>query len=39
MHADDRKKDILVLGEEPTDGLGDSTINSEAKYSISITRS
>ena len=28
------KKDILVLGEGPTQGLDDTTITAEAKYPI-----
>ena len=39
VNADNWKKDILVLGEGPTDGLDDTTITTEAKYSINITRS
>ena len=35
-HTDNRKKDILILGEEKTDGLDDTTITIEAKYSINI---
>ena len=37
MHIDNKKKDILVLGEGPTQGLGDTTITAEAKYSINFT--
>ena len=33
------KKDILALGEKPTQGLYDTTITAEAKYSINSTRS
>ena len=36
MHADNRKKDILVLGEDPTDRLDDTTITAETKYFINI---
>ena len=32
-------KDIPVFGEEPTDGLDDTTITLEAKYSANITQS
>ena len=32
MHADNREKYILVLGEGPTDGLDDTTITAEAEY-------
>ena len=38
-HTDDRKKDILVLGERPADGLDDTTIAANAKYSFNITKS
>ena len=38
-HTGNRKKDIQVLGEEPTDGLDDTTITEEAKYSVTITNS
>ena len=39
MHIDNKKKDILVLGEGPTQELDDTTITAEAKYSISLSRS
>ena len=39
MHADNRKKDILVLCEGPTDGLDDTSVTAEAKYSVNITMS
>ena len=32
-------KDILVLGKGPTQGLDDTTMTVEAKYSISFSRS
>ena len=38
-HTDNNKKDILVLGEGPTQGLDDTTIMTEAKYSIMFSRS
>ena len=34
-----KKKDVLVLGECPTDGLDDATITTKAKYSIYFTKS
>ena len=34
-----RKKDILVLGEGPTDESDDTTITVQVKYSINITKS
>ena len=36
---DKRKKFILILGEGQTDGLDDTKIASEDKYSINITES
>ena len=39
VHANNENKDILVLGEGPTQGLDDSTISAEAKYSINFTQS
>ena len=39
MHTDNRKKDILVLGEDPTDRLDDTTITAETKYSLDIANS
>ena len=36
MHFDNRKKDILVLGEGPKDTLDDTIITVEAKYSVNI---
>ena len=38
MHTDDRMKDILVHGEGPTGRLDDTTITSETKYSVNITK-
>ena len=37
VHADRRKKDILILRKGPTDILYDTTITAEVKYSISST--
>ena len=31
------KKDILVLREDPTNGLDDTTITAEVNYSINFT--
>ena len=33
-HIDNKKKDILVLGTGPIQGLGDATLTAEAQYSI-----
>ena len=38
-HTDNRKKDMLILGEGPTQGLSHATIIADSKYSINITRS
>ena len=37
-HADNRRKDILVLGEVPADEVDDISIIVEAKYSVNITK-
>ena len=37
VHVDDKKKDILILGEGPTQGLDDTTRTVEKKYSINST--
>ena len=36
IHIDDKKKDILVLGRGPTQGL-ESTLTAEKTYSINFT--
>ena len=38
-NTDNRKKDILVLGEDPTNGLDNTIITAEAKYCLNITKS
>ena len=35
----DKRKYILILGEEPTQELDDTTLTAEAKYPISIIQS
>ena len=37
MHADNRKKDISILGKGPTDGVDDTTITAKAEYSINFS--
>ena len=32
-----QRRDILVLSKDPTDGLDDTTITTQAKYSVNIT--
>ena len=34
MHVDNKNKDILILGEGPTQRLDDTTLTTEAKYPI-----
>ena len=38
-HTDSKKKDILVLSKDPTQGLHGTTITVEAEYSINFLRS
>ena len=39
VHVDNKGKDILMLGEGPTQGLDDTTLTAEAKYPINFTQS
>ena len=39
MHIDNKNKNILILGEGPTQGLDDNTLTEEAKYLINFTQS
>ena len=39
VYIDNKNKDILILGEGPTQGLDDTTLTAEAKYSINFSRS
>ena len=34
VHIDNKNKDILILGERPTQRLDDTTLTAEAKYPI-----
>ena len=34
VHIDNENKDILILGEGPTQGLDDTTLTGEPKYPI-----
>ena len=37
-HTDNTKKDILILGKGPTDGVDDTTLNAEASdYSVNFS--
>ena len=38
VHIDSKEKDILILGEEPTQGLDDTTVTAEAIYPIDFTQ-
>ena len=37
VHVDNKKKDILILGEGPTQGVDGTTLTAEKKYSINFT--
>ena len=37
VHVDNKKKDILILDEAPTQGLDDTTLTAEKKYPINFT--
>ena len=39
VHIDNKNRDILIRGEEPTQGLDDTTLTAEAKYPINFTQS
>ena len=39
VHVDNKGKDILNFGERATQGLDDTTLTAEAKYSIDFTQS
>ena len=39
VHVDNKGKDILIIGEGPTQGLDDTTLTAEAKYPINFTQS
>ena len=38
VHANGKKKDILILGERPTHKLDDATLTAKKKYSINFIR-
>ena len=38
MHVDNKGKDILILGEELTQGLDDAILTAEVKYPINFTQ-
>ena len=37
IHVDNKKKDISILGEGPNQGLDDTALTAEKKYSINST--
>ena len=39
VHIDNKGKDILILGEGPTQELDDTTLTAEEKYPISLRQS
>ena len=39
VHVDNKKKYLLILGEGPTQGLDDTTLTAEKKYSINFMES
>ena len=39
LHTDNKKRDLLVFGEGPTQGLNDTAMKAETKYSINFSRS
>ena len=38
VHIDNKNKDILILGDGPTQGLDDDTLTAEVKYPINFTQ-
>ena len=38
VHTDNKKKDILILGLGPTQGLVDTTLTAEAQYLINFSK-
>ena len=39
VHVDSTKTDVLILGEDSTQGLDDTALTAETKYSINFTDS
>ena len=39
VDIDNKNKDILILGDGPTQGLDDKTLTAEAKYPVNFTQS
>ena len=38
VHADNRKENILILGNDPRQGLGGTKLTAEAEYSINFSQ-
>ena len=38
VHLDNKKKDNLILGKGPTEGLGEHSLRTEKMYSINFTK-
>ena len=36
VHVDNKKKDILILGEDPTQGLDETTLTAEKSIQLSL---
>ena len=37
-HVDNKEKDILILGNDPTQGLGEHSLTAEKMYSINFSK-
>ena len=37
VHVDNKGKDILILGKDPTQGLGEHSLTTEIMYSVNFT--
>ena len=37
VHIDNKRKDILILGKSPTQGLGEHSLTAEKMYSVNFT--
>ena len=38
VHIDNKNKDVLILGDGPTQELDDTTLTAEVKYPINFTQ-
>ena len=39
VHINNKKKDVLILGKGPTQGLDNTTLTAEAQYLINFSKS